>query len=285
VREVSDQEFQAYIEENILDALDMSNTCACYPEELMGEELAIGYSGLSRDGTRTALGPFSAGPITPAVGFTSSVVDLAKFASWQFRLLEEGGDEVLELETLREMHRVQWATAGSSTTRGLGFNIWRVGDTTVIGHSGGCPGYSTNLMMYVKEKISTIALTNVAGGDPDSITGSMMKIISAALEKAKTPSKETMPDLSMYEGIYNELPTWGGEVAIRQWGDHLVRFRIPSDALSVTKLEHIDGHTFAAAGGSKTPDGAPQNPYVFQMGDDGKAKGYLVEAGSYVRIE
>ena len=78
VRERSEQEYRSYIEANILDTLGLSSTRPYYPEEMLGDELAIGYTGLGRSGTRTPLGPFLAGPIAPAVGFTSSVVDLAK---------------------------------------------------------------------------------------------------------------------------------------------------------------------------------------------------------------
>ena len=46
--------------------------------------------------------------IAPAAGFASNVEDLASFASWQFRLLNKGGSEVLKASTLREMQRVHW---------------------------------------------------------------------------------------------------------------------------------------------------------------------------------
>jgi hypothetical protein len=75
---------------------------------MRGDALAAGYSGIHRSGTREPVEPFFTRGITAAVGFTSSVNDLAKFISWQFRLLEEGGDEVLNANTLRGMQRVHW---------------------------------------------------------------------------------------------------------------------------------------------------------------------------------
>ena len=96
-----------------------------------------------------------------------------------------------------------------------------------------------------------------------------------------------MPGFSMYEGHYREH-SWGGEVAVRQWGDHLVRFKIPSDELAVTKLEHVDGHTFARKRGDdepKTRDDKPRRPYDFQIGDDGKTESFTLESGYYIRIE
>lgn len=45
--------------------------------------------------------------------------DLASFASWQFNLLENGGEEVLQANTLREMHRVHWVDTDWKTTHGI----------------------------------------------------------------------------------------------------------------------------------------------------------------------
>ncbi len=108
VRERSGQDYQDYVKANILDPLGLTNTRPYYPVEKRGEQLAIGYSGFHRDAKREPVNPFYTGGLTPAAGFTSSVTDLGKFASWQFRLLEEAGSEVLDAHTLREMHRVHW---------------------------------------------------------------------------------------------------------------------------------------------------------------------------------
>ena len=75
---------------------------------LYGQRLAVGYSALKRDGTRDRLKPFDTKGITPAASYTSTVEDLAKFASWQFRLLHTGKEDVLKASTLREMQRVQF---------------------------------------------------------------------------------------------------------------------------------------------------------------------------------
>jgi hypothetical protein len=110
----------------------------------------------------------------------------------------------------------------------------------------------------------------------------MLKTISAALKKAKTPSEDTMPDFSMYEGNY-QVPPWGGEVAIRQWGNQLVAIKIPSDELgkAMTKLKHDKSHTFVRL----TDDDEPREPWVFEMADDGKAKRILRHSGYSNRIE
>jgi len=207
---------------------------------------------------------------------------LAKFASWQFGLLEAGGKGVLHANTLREMHRVHWIDDDKGWMFGLGFEVWRVGDTTVVGHGGGCPGYITNFLMAAKEQVAIVVLTNVGDGPAQDMAANILKTISAALKEAKTPSKDTVPDFSMYEGNY-QAPPWGGELAIRQWGDQLVAIEIPSDDLkkATTKLKHDKGHTFVRL----TDDDEPREPWVFEMSDDGRAQRILEHSGYWNRIE
>jgi hypothetical protein len=119
----------------------------------------------------------------------------------------------------------------------------------------------------MKDKIATIVMTNVSDGPAQPVAQNALETIRAALKEAKTPSEETLPDFSMYEGNY-DVHHEGGELAVRQWGDQLVVIRIPSDDLgeAMTRLEHVDGHTFVRL----TDDGEPREPWVFELADDGK---------------
>lgn len=282
VQERSGQDYQEYVKVNILDPLGLSNTRPFYPEEKRGKELAIGYTGIGRSGIREPVGPFFTRGITAAAGFTSSVHDLARFASWQFRLLQAGGNEVLNANTLREMHRVHWVDPDWKTSSGLGFAVDREGDWTFVGHSGGCPGYITDFSMIPKQEIAAVVLTNAGDGPATNVAHNVLKIISAALKKAKSSSEDSMPDLSMYEGNYDMMP-WGGEVAIRQWGDQLVVIEIPSDdpSESMIKLKHASDHTFVRL----TDDDEPREPWVFEMRDDGSADRILVHSNYLARID
>jgi len=268
IQERSGQEYSAYINEKILQPLGLTSTRTYYPENLRGAEMAIGYTGMHRSGTRDLVKPFFTRGITAAAGFTSSVNDLASFASWQFRLLETGAGEVLPANTLREMHRVHWVDPDWETTWGIGFNVHREDDVTIVSHGGGCPGYITQFAMDPKHKIAAVVLTNAGDGPAGNITRNIFKTILPALKKASTPAEEKMPDFSMYAGNYESRP-WGGEVAIRQWGDHLVLIDLPSDDLSeaMIKLKHDSEHTFVRL----TDNDEPREPWIFEIGDDGKA--------------
>ena len=282
VAERSGDDYSDYIQSKILDPLDLDSTRTYFPEDLHGKELAIGYTGMHRDLSRDPVKPFFTRGITAAAGFTSSVNDLARFASWQFRLLAHGGEEVIAANTLREMHRVHWVDPDWETTWGLGFNVRRADDTTYVSHGGGCPGYITSFTMVPKQKIAAVVLTNAGDGPAGSMAVNILKVIGPALKKAATPSEDELPDLSMYEGNYESRP-WGGEVAIRQWGDQLALIDIPRNNLeeAITRLEHDSGHTFYRL----DDDEERRESWVFEPGDDGQAARVKTHSGYQTRIE
>ena len=268
VAERSGQDYDSYINERVLEPLGMSDTRTYYPEDLRGGQLAIGYTGLHREGTRDPVAPFFTRGITAAAGFTSSVNDLARFASWQFSLLNGGDESVLGANTLREMHRVHWVDPDWETTWGVGFAVQRVDDQTVVGHGGGCPGYITQFVMVPKHKVAAIVLTNAGDGPAGRVAREMLKTLGGAVEKAEAPPEETPPDFSRYEGDYESRP-WGGEVAIRQWGDKLAVINVPDDELAdaIIRLEHDGDDTFTRL----TDDGDRREPWLFELDGDGPA--------------
>jgi CubicO group peptidase (beta-lactamase class C family) len=282
IQERSQQDYRDYIQEHILTPLGLTSTRSYYPEDLHGRRLAIGYTGMDRTGIRRPVKPFFTAGITPAAGFTSSVNDLARFASWQFRLLKSGGEEVLNANTLREMHRVHWVDPDWKTTWGLGFAIRRVEKTTIVGHGGGCPGYITSLSMIPKRDLAVIVLTNAGDGPAGKVAQNTLRVFAKALVKASAPSEDEIPDYSLYEGNYDISP-WGGEAAIRQWGDQLVVISIPSNDLSksMTKLKHESGHRFIRM----TNEDEPREPWIFEIGEDGRAKRVFRHSNYLNRIE
>jgi CubicO group peptidase (beta-lactamase class C family) len=65
----SGQPYDAYVREHILEPLGLDATRSYYPQELRGEELAIGYTGIHRDSRRDPVEPFFTRGITAAAGF------------------------------------------------------------------------------------------------------------------------------------------------------------------------------------------------------------------------
>ena len=270
VQAVSGVNYSDYIVEQILRPLGMADTRTFYPDELRGGQMAIGYTGMHREQTRQPVDAFFTRGITAAAGFTSSVNDLAKFASWQFRVLDYDDDAVLAPNTLREMHRVHWVDPDWETTWGIGFNVRKSDDLTIVSHGGGCPGYITSFSLVPKQKLAAIVLTNAGDGAADELAVNILKTVGPALKKAAEdePDDAEMPDFSSFEGNYESRP-WGGEVAVRQWGDKLVVIGLPSDTLkdAMLRLEHDGGNQFTRL----TDDDERREPWVFEFDGDGPA--------------
>ncbi|MFC2156500.1 serine hydrolase domain-containing protein [Acidobacteriota bacterium] len=245
VAEVSGLPFSRYIEENILTPLRLSDTRTELPESLWRGKLATGYSALKREGGRDMLQLFNARGIAPAAGFSSTVLDLARFASWQFRLLEEGGEEILKDSTLREMHRVHWVDPDWETAWGLGFSVSKVDGRTMVGHGGSCPGYRSTLRIDPIKKQAFVVMINAGGANPTLYANGIRAIIKRA---SSTKKEDVLPEgveLEDYSGLFSAQP-WGGETAVFPWKGKLAVFGLPSNnpGERLTLLKCIKKDTF-----------------------------------------
>ena len=84
--------YEKHVSEKIIQPMGLEDTRTHFPTSLHGKQMAIGYAGLLRDRIRKPLPPFETRAITSAAGFTSTVEDLARFASWNFRTLNNQDD-------------------------------------------------------------------------------------------------------------------------------------------------------------------------------------------------
>ena len=242
VEKISGKPYQVYVEDNILKPLHLDNTRSSPPSELWGNKMAIGYSSMTREGTREAVPLFDPKAMKPAVGFSSTVEDLAQFAAWQFRLLSKGGTEILRASTLKEMHRVQWVDPDWKIHWGLGFVVFQQGGQTLIGLSGTCPGYRSILFMDPREKLAFIVLIN-AMDNPWQYASQMRNILLKG-EKEKKPQSIGI-DLDQYTGRYNAQP-WESEKKVLSWYGNLAILNLPTgNPLEDMKLlQHIKGDVF-----------------------------------------
>lgn len=244
---VSGQPFSDYMEKYILEPLGLKDTTPDIPIDKQEGQLATGYGSFKRDGTRPEMPFYTVNGISPAAGFASTVVDLAKFASWQFRLLETNSDEILDANTLRDMYRVHWLNTDWSSKRGLGFSVWRDKDKTFVGHGGSCPGYLSHFLLQPEDKIATVFMTNSRSVRSRTYTQTAYNILAPAIKTALDTSKvakAAKPEWEMYTGMY-ERPL-GGETHVIFWKGELATIYLPTEnpLRSLTKLKHVEGHLF-----------------------------------------
>jgi CubicO group peptidase (beta-lactamase class C family) len=265
VEKVSGKKYNDYVNEKIIKPLQLNATHPYLPKDEWGKKMAIGYSAMTREGNREPVALFDARGITAAAGFSSTVEDLSRFASWQFRLLEKGGAEIINSSTLKEMHRVQWMDPDWTTSWGLGFSVSKQGNVTMVGHGGSCPGYRSTLQMDPKEKMAFSVMINAGGESPEFFAREIRELI-AKIPKEKQTLKAGV-DLNKYAGSYSSQP-WGSEFMIVPWYGDLAIVDLPASNPdeAMTLLRHIEGNKFKRVRSDKTLG----EEHIFETDTSGK---------------
>jgi CubicO group peptidase (beta-lactamase class C family) len=206
VEAVSGQSWASYLQDNIFDPLDMSASSVDLEDPLM----AVGYGRRMPDGTREVLPFVDARGMAAATGLTSTVEDMAKFVSAQFREGVRGGDRLLSTASLREMHRVRMLESTWTRGQGIGFAVNRIDGKLYVGHGGGYPGYTTNTTIQLDDEVGVIVLTNTNDSNPAQIARQLMTTVGEAVAAATKVEAEVVawdPAWARFAGLYRGR--WG----------------------------------------------------------------------------
>jgi CubicO group peptidase (beta-lactamase class C family) len=276
------QPYGDYVKKRILEPIGMADTTTEMPR---AGRLATAYSSSRRDGTRAAVTPFTAQGIAAAAGFASTVEDLAKFAAWQFRVLEgKGGQDVLSRNTLREMQRVHWLDPGFGSPWGLGFAVWRDKEKTFVGHGGSCPGFRSHLLLNTPEQIAVVVMANAQGVNTSQMAQRLYDIVNPVIRTAakaeKVPARSAAMDV--YTGNY--ATGFAGEVAFFPWEDGLASVGLPTlDPMEgLTRWKKVGEHTFRRV--RKDERQTLAESLTFEMGPDGRAARIIWHSNPYTRV-
>lgn len=270
--QVSGKPYAEYCKTHLLTPLGLADTRTVYPVELAGRQLAVGYGALSRDGTRSRLQPFDTKGLTAAAGFSSTVADLAKFISWQFRILRTDKANLLTPSTLREMQRVQFLSPDWERARGLGYAIERKDGKIYAGHDGKCPGYSTEFLMRNQDETGVIVLMN-AMEDPNPVVHGIYAILDKRKDfQFSNPQPDEKVNPETYAGHYSSQP-WSSEELIVPWAKGLVLLTLPSK-------NPVESMVFLKPKGKDLflrvrNDGSEAESFRFSRDKSGKVMGYF----------
>jgi D-alanyl-D-alanine carboxypeptidase len=108
------------------------------------------------------------------------------------------------------MLRVRSVEEDWTSGTGLGFDVKRVKGKTYIGHTGGYPGYATQTLIQLGDKVGIIVLTNTNDSNPADIAQQLMATVGDAVAKTamtKPPTLAWDPAWERFAGLYRGL--WG----------------------------------------------------------------------------
>ncbi len=204
VEAVSGENWAGYVQSHIFQPLGMKDSSV----DRQVDGLATRYGRRMPDGDRKKMPFVDARGMAAATGITSTVEDIAKFVSVQFRKGKAGGSQILSTGALREMHRVRRLENNWTRGNAIGFAVTRDKDKVYVGHGGGYPGYKTHTLIQLDEKVGVIVLTNGDDSAPNDIALHLMRTVGQAVAKATAPSPKPVqwdPAWSRFAGLYRSL--------------------------------------------------------------------------------
>ncbi len=279
IEKVSGMPYETYLMNEVISPLKMTSTYMGTKSITDNNRRAVGYTAINRDGTRERIikGGFKFKAMKPAMGLWTSIHDLAKYASWQFRLREASTSEILKPSTLRSMHSLEVTGEGYEEAWGLGFTVSKDsnGDDWVM-HGGTCPGFVSMLQLNVTTKMGYAIMINANRSSTFKFLNGIRQIMSK-VKPIKERTNTHKVNLDDYTGYYNMNP-WNSSVYISTWGEDLVILQLPENSpkYGMRFFKHIKDDTFRHV----KENGELGDEYVFERGENGKVYRY-VEEGNY----
>ncbi len=178
VQEISGQTFEAYVQQNIFDRLEMDHSYTSQKAaELDG--LATGYRfwfGFPRPAPDM---PF-ARSVAPAGYLMSTARDLSQYLTLHLNAGSYEGTNLISPAGIEELHRPA-ATMESNTSYAMGWVIQTDGEEITIWHNGGIPNFYSFLGMLPERRIGVVFLANgldvLAAGQFDAIPLGVLDIL------------------------------------------------------------------------------------------------------------
>ena len=280
VEKASGMKWADYVQTNIFAPLGMTGSSV----DRDVEGMAVGY-GNRRPGSEREVFPFTdARGMAAATGMTSTVPDLARFVSAQFRTGPRGGNRILSGGSLREMHRVRSLENNWNSGNGIGFAGRRINNRLWLGHGGGYPGYTTQTLFNLDTRVGVIVLTNTGDSNPGDIATQLINsvgeaVIRAAAEKPKQVAWD--PAWARFAGRYRSPR--GGETEVVLMNNKIVLMGPWASNLdNVTNLEPLGEGRFRVLAPT---GGGPVGEVVRFVEQNGKVTRMYVGDGWSNRVE
>ena len=284
IENVTGMTYEDYITKHVLAPIGMTNSG--FDLDIQ-KKYATGYRSFRRQSERESVQLLDYNGWSPAGGLYSNLEDLSKYVSWMLRVYSGQDSSLLDVQTLRDMHRVSWVPNSWGYGIGLGFFIYKNSEK-MIGHGGQNPGFKTDITILPEAKIGIITLTN--GEDipelPDQSGSISARVLDHLVpffkdQEVQKPNTKLI-NLKPYTGTYSGY--WGEYKAV-VINKELTIFRLSNKNPDtyILKLKHIKEHTFRVI---SNKIGRWKGEHVqFDKKIDGKMSELLMDGTTFERIK
>jgi D-alanyl-D-alanine carboxypeptidase len=198
IEEIAGKSYQQYIQENIFNYLNLKNIFTDYDKSL-DKNLAIGYGPKFPGYKREVMIHTKTNALSSAAGFISDVETLCQYIISQFYKQKSKNKSLLTNTLKREMHYPQTLFKGDNDSfYGLGFDIKKRKGSFIVGHSGGFPGFYTNIKFDPEKGDGVVVLTNTQEISASIIANSIFDIMDWVDSNVNLVKN----DYSKFEGFF-----------------------------------------------------------------------------------
>ncbi|MFX0201612.1 MAG: serine hydrolase domain-containing protein [Candidatus Hodarchaeota archaeon] len=203
VEEVMGVSFGEFVEDHVLKPLGMNSTTAY---QQVPSSLAPRHSrGYSNFNGELVSNPHYYCAVPPAGGMSSTAQDMAQIMLMYLNEGSYAGEQFLEETTVQQMQAEQVIGHPELTGIGYGFYRRKMNNQTLVGHTGGMPGFSGIMALLPEHEIGIfIAVNTDSGSYGELLTAFIDRYFPTSLEPVEA-LPTTSDRLTQFEGYY--LPT------------------------------------------------------------------------------
>lgn len=192
IEKASGKSYEDFIEQEIFAPLGMKQSRYGRREEIVPGRVA-GYE-KTEDGFGVA--QFISWTQSAGAGGLMSTVD--DLALWTAALSSE---KLLKKASLQQMTTPAKLASGEATPVAYGLGIWEEDGARIFEHSGGIPGFNTDVLIIPDRRLSVIVLSNITGQEPGA-EALAYRLAMKALGKETVAVDLDPSTLDEYVGVY-----------------------------------------------------------------------------------
>lgn len=199
---VTDLSFSQYIDENILQPLEMNHSSFALPSHLTSN-VSLGYRYLEKQKTYEVF-TFHHVRIPPAGSLSATATDLAKFAIAHLQLGRYKSQRILSETTARQMQQQQFTHDRRLDGICWGFIEFSRNEQRGISHAGGLPGFTSFLGLLPSHNLGFFISNNTKSNIPTKFLEQFFNRYFPRQEDSVSSlrSSEKRQSLKRYQGSY-----------------------------------------------------------------------------------